>query len=152
MCYGIAYLIGKSEFNLAGESLRNHENYMEDVVTPPKMGSVNSFVLPVCKLGLPSLQTRPQGRRVERHPEHSFICLELFTQHSCTEVQWAEGVWGIAHKASATKIKRIWDIFDAMEWIWLVSLQRREGGHRQNLLDREESKGQTVIREPRESE
>lgn len=75
-----------------------------------------------------------------RHPEHSFVCMELFIQHSCTEIQWAKGIWGITHKASATKIKRIWVIFEVTEWIRLVSLQRREGIHRQNLRTRAKDK------------
>lgn len=38
-----------------------------------------------------------------------------------------EGVWCVAHIAFATKIKRIWVTFDIMEWVRLVSLERKEG-------------------------
>lgn len=97
---------------------------------------------PLCFLisNWPFIASDKAPRQESGETPRAFFSMHGAVQHSYTEIQWAEEIWGVAHKASATNIKRIWVIFDIMEWIRLASLQRREGVHRQNLRTQSKDK------------
>lgn len=153
-----------------GDSLRNHaelhgSNHFKTI--PLKMRSwtfyprttssigwglhprrVSSSVLSTLKLGLPQLQKKAQGRKVERHPEHSYTGMELLS----TAALKSSGLrrWDALH------IKNLLQESSGFE-SYLIShrdktgdsREKREAAHRQNFGT--PRKGQTVNRAEGES-